>query len=93
MYFQCSCFLQHTDQVCNGSSSYNRIIYQNNSFTLDCRFQDTKFQMHTGFTFFLGRLDESSSYVAVLVKSKAEMEFQMLLNIPWLPGCLTPVHQ
>jgi len=45
MHFQCSGFLEHTDQVCDRGSSYDGVIDQNDPLALNCGFQNTQFEM------------------------------------------------
>ena len=60
------------NQIGNRRSSYDRVIHQYDSLTLDNRFQYTQFQMYAGLTFFLRRFDESSSNIAVLIEGKSK---------------------
>ena len=72
MHFQCSGFLEHADQVCDRGSSYDGVVDQNDPLTLNCGFQDAQFEVNAGFTLLLGRFDESSSDIAVLIESKSK---------------------
>ena len=74
MNFFCSSLFQHVDQVCNGSSTDNGVIYQNDPLTLYYRFQNAQLQMNAGLSLLLGRFDKGSSNVTVLIKRKTKRD-------------------
>ena len=68
MNFFCSCFFEHLDDICTGRSTDDGIIYHNNTLAPYNLFNNIQFDLHTGLSLTLFRLDKGSSYITVLVE-------------------------
>ena len=71
MYLFRSGLFEHLNNVRTGCSSYNRIIYHNNTFSLYNLFDHVQLDLHTAFPLTLFWLDKCSSDITVLVECHA----------------------
>ena len=68
MNFESAGLFQVSDQTCDRGSSYDRVVHQDDIFSLDGMLQYMKFEPYTFFSFFLCRLYKSTPHIAVFVE-------------------------
>ena len=69
MNFLCACITQNFNQTGAGSTTDDRVIYQNNTLALQIVAQRIQLDTYRAFPLILSRLNKGSAYIFILYKA------------------------